>query len=112
MTEVAHLPRLPSAAERMRLYRERRRRGLSCIKVQLRRSEVDALSACGLLQPVERQDRNAFAAALHRYLDANPIAGRGQERATAKAGRVIWPGRQARAGGLPGLFRFAKRVIP
>jgi hypothetical protein len=60
MTEVAHLPRLPSAAERMRLYRERRRRGLSCIKVQLRRSEVDALSACGLLQPVERQDRNAF----------------------------------------------------
>ena len=45
MTEVAHLPRLPSAAERMRLYRERRRRGLSCIKVQLRRSEVDALIA-------------------------------------------------------------------
>jgi hypothetical protein len=36
MTEVADLP-LSSAAERMRLYRERRRRGLSCIKVQLRR---------------------------------------------------------------------------
>ena len=113
MTEVDHLSRLPSAAERMRLYRERRRRGLSCIKVQLRRSEVDALSACGLLQPVERQDRNAFAAALHRYLDANPIAGRGQGRATAKVGRVICPAwRQARAGALPGLFRFAKRVIP
>ena len=48
------------AAERMRRYRERRRRGPSCVKVQLRRSEVDALSACGLLQPVERQDRNAF----------------------------------------------------
>jgi len=30
MTEIVHLPRLPSAAERMRLYRERRRRGLSC----------------------------------------------------------------------------------
>ena len=74
MTEVAHLPRLPSAAERMRLYRERRRRGLSCIRVQLRRSEVDALIACGLLQSTDRQNRIALATALHRYLDAYPIA--------------------------------------
>jgi len=64
------------AAERMRRYRERRRRGLSCIKVQLRRSEVDALIACGLLEPADRQDRGLLAAALHRYLDNNPIAGR------------------------------------
>ena len=70
-----------SSAERMRRYRERRRRGLSCINVQLRQSEVDALIGRGLLQPAERQDRNALAAALHRYLDANLIAG----RATAKA---------------------------
>jgi len=75
MTDVAHLPRLSSAAERMRLYRERRRRGLSCVKVQLRRSEVDGLIACKLLEPTEREDRRALAAALHRYLDANPIAG-------------------------------------
>jgi hypothetical protein len=68
----------PSAAERMRHYRERRRRGLSCIKVQLWRREVDALITCGLLDPAERQDRSALAAALHRYLDANPIAGRRQ----------------------------------
>ena len=66
---------LSPAAERMRLYRERRRRGLSCIKVQLRRSEVDGLIACKLLDPTEREDRRALAAALHRYLDANPIAG-------------------------------------
>jgi hypothetical protein len=64
------------AAERMRRYRERRRRGLSCIKVQLRRSEVDGLIACKLLEPTQREDRSAIAAALHRYLDANPIAGR------------------------------------
>jgi len=76
MTEVADLPRLSSAVERMRLYRERRRRGLSCIKVQLRRSEVDALIACGLLEPADRQDRGVLAAALHRYLDINPIGGR------------------------------------
>jgi len=66
------------AAERMRRYRERRRRGLSCIKVQLRRSEVDALIACGLVQPAEREDRRALAEALHRYLDRNPIAERRQ----------------------------------
>jgi DNA topoisomerase VI subunit B len=42
MTEVTHLPRLSPAAKRMRRYRERPQRGLSCIKVQLRRSEVDA----------------------------------------------------------------------
>jgi hypothetical protein len=78
MTEVAHLPRLSSAAERMRRYRERRRRGLSCIKVQLRRSEVDGLIASGLLEPTEQEDRRALAAALHRYLDRNPIAGRRQ----------------------------------
>ena len=67
-----------SAAERMRRYRERRRRGLSCIKVELRRSEVDALIACKLLEPTEREDRRALAAALHRNLDCNPIAGRRQ----------------------------------
>ena len=69
---------LSPAAQRMRRYRERRRRGLSCIKVQLRRSEVDALIACGLVQPAEREDRRALAAALHRWLDHNPIAGRRQ----------------------------------
>jgi hypothetical protein len=78
MTEVAHLPRLSSGAERMRRYRERRQRGLLCIKVQLWRSEVDALIACGLVQPAEREDRRALAEALHRYLDRNPIAGRRQ----------------------------------
>ena len=76
MTEVMHLPRPSSGAQRMRLYRERRRRGLSCIKVQLRRTEVDALIARGLLEPADRQDRGVLAAALHRYLDINPIGGR------------------------------------
>jgi hypothetical protein len=65
-------------AKRMRHYRERQRRGLSCIRIQLRRGEVDALIACKLLEPNEREDRRAVAAALHRYLDANPIAGRRQ----------------------------------
>ena len=71
MTEADHLPRLSSGAQRMRRYRERRQRGLSCIKVQLRRSEVDALIACKLLEPTEREDRRALAPEVHRYLDAN-----------------------------------------
>src|SRR6516164_2043175 len=96
MTEVAHLPRLPSAAERMRRYRERRRRGLLCIKVQLRRTEVDALIARGLLEPAERKDRSALAAALHRYLDANPIAAR--HMVTRNDERVTRHGRARETG--------------
>src|SRR4051794_5216355 len=65
-----------AAAKRMRRYRQRRRRGLSCVKIELRSTEVDGLIACKLLGPKEREDRRALAAALHRYLDANPIAGR------------------------------------
>jgi hypothetical protein len=38
MTEVDHLPRLSSGAQRMRPYRERRRRGLSCHFGRLRAS--------------------------------------------------------------------------
>src|SRR5262249_30712590 len=78
MTTSESLSVVSAGARRMRWYRERRRRGITCMKVQLRRSEVEALIAYGLLQPAQRQDRNALAAALHRYLDANPIAGRRQ----------------------------------
>jgi len=38
------------AAERMRLYRERRRRGLRCLVIELRETEVDALIRGGLLE--------------------------------------------------------------
>jgi len=96
LTDVAHLPRLSSAAERVRLYRERRRRGLSCVKVQLRRSEVDGLIACKLLEPTEREDRRALAAALHRYLDANPIAAR--QMVTRNDERVTRHGRARETG--------------
>jgi hypothetical protein len=63
MTEVAHLPRLFSAAERMRRYRLRRRLGHSCVTVELRGDEIAALISCGLLQMDQRQDRAAMAAA-------------------------------------------------
>jgi len=36
------------AAERMRLYRERRRSGLRCLLIELRETEIDALIRRGL----------------------------------------------------------------
>jgi len=42
---VDSLSPVSPAAERLRRYRERRRRGLSCIKVQLRGNEVGAKTA-------------------------------------------------------------------
>jgi hypothetical protein len=69
MTEVAHLPRLSSAAKRMRRYRERRQRGLRCVTIQIRQSEVDALIHRRLLAPDQRSDQNAMVQALHRFLD-------------------------------------------
>ena len=78
MNPLGPAPSLSDAARRMRRHRERRRRALVCITVQLRRSEVDALIACEFLGATDREDRRALAAALHRYLDRNPIAGRRQ----------------------------------
>jgi hypothetical protein len=75
MTSVDNLPEPSSSAERMRLFRERRRKGLTCITVQLRESEIAALMERGFLDPVHRNNRVAIAIALHRYLDRNPILG-------------------------------------
>jgi hypothetical protein len=59
-------PRSP-AAQRMRLHRERRRRGLRCLMIQLRETEVDALIRGGLLEYETRNDRNAIVKALYSH---------------------------------------------
>jgi hypothetical protein len=69
MTEVDHLPRLSSGAQRMRRHRERRRRGLRCVTIEVRRSEVDTLIARRLLTREEWADRSALRKAIHRFLD-------------------------------------------
>jgi len=58
-----------SAAERMRLHRERRRRGLRCLMIQLRETDVDALIRRGLLEQEMRNDRNAVLKALYRHFN-------------------------------------------
>ena len=57
------------AAARMRLHRERRRRGLRCLMIELRETEVDALICGGLLEHETRNDRNAVRKALYGHLN-------------------------------------------
>jgi hypothetical protein len=54
-----------SAAERMRAYRRRRRRGFRCVEVQVGRAELDGLVATGYLPPDKSQDRHAIKLAVN-----------------------------------------------
>ena len=58
-----------AAAERMRLFRERKRKGLRCLTIELRKTEIDALVRKGLLNGEMRNDPNAVVEALYAHLD-------------------------------------------
>src|SRR5262249_55649858 len=60
---------LRRAAQRMRAHRDRRRKGLRCIRVELRETEVDVLIRKGLLKPDARNDPCAIRDALHAHFD-------------------------------------------
>jgi hypothetical protein len=62
-------PARSAAAERMRLHRERRRKGLRCVTVELRDSEIDTLVRMGLLRPEMRNDSNAIIEAIYAHFD-------------------------------------------
>jgi hypothetical protein len=53
----------------MRLHRERRRKGLRCLTVELRETEIDVLIGKGLLDRGRRDDPRAIVDALLAYLD-------------------------------------------
>jgi len=57
------------AAERMRLFRERRRKGLRCVMVELHEDEIDALVLMGLLNVEMRNDPIAVCKALYSFLE-------------------------------------------
>ena len=57
------------AAKRMRLHRDRRRRGLRCLMIELRETDVDALIRGGLLEHKTRNDRNAVLKALYGHFN-------------------------------------------
>jgi len=54
-----------SAAERMRAYRRRRRRGFRCIEVHVGQAELDGLVAKGYLPLDKRQDVHAIKSAVN-----------------------------------------------
>jgi hypothetical protein len=60
----------PSAAAlRMRRHRNRRRKGLRCLVVEVRATEIDALVRRGLLLSETRNSPHDIRAALYAFLD-------------------------------------------
>ena len=57
------------AAERMRLTRQRRKDGLRCLMVELRKSEIGELVRRGYLSDDGRNDSDAIKTALYWFLD-------------------------------------------
>ncbi len=57
------------AAERMARYRQRRRSGMRCLMIELRREEVAWLVRHLWLSPESRSDLNAVKRALYAFLD-------------------------------------------
>jgi len=58
-----------AAAERMRRHRERRRDGLRCLIVELRETEIDALTRRGFLKADARNDLRSIEMALYEFLE-------------------------------------------
>ena len=69
MTNPADAIARSSAAEPMRLHRERRRDGMRCLMIELRVTEVDALIRRGLLNNDMRNDPSAIIDSLYAFLD-------------------------------------------
>jgi len=75
MTELTAIPPITmpagrsAAAERMRLHRERRRKGLRCFTIELRETEIDALIRKGLLKAETRNEPCAIVYGLYAHLE-------------------------------------------
>jgi hypothetical protein len=58
-----------SAAERMANYRKRKKRGLRCVWLEVRKSEIAGLIRLGMLDSNKSNDPRALQAALYRHLE-------------------------------------------
>jgi hypothetical protein len=65
---VESIAQSPSA-ERMRLYRERKKNGMRCLMIELRETEIDALIRKGFLKADTRHDTSEIIDALYAYFD-------------------------------------------
>jgi hypothetical protein len=62
-------PARSAAAERMRRHRERRRKGLRCLVIELFEREIDMLVRMELLRAEMRNDATAITEALYAHFD-------------------------------------------
>jgi hypothetical protein len=60
---------LSAAALRMSRHRDRRRKGMRCIIIELRETEIDVLVRLGRLAHDDRADTGAVKKALYGFLD-------------------------------------------
>lgn len=74
MNGTTDIPARSAAAERMRLSRHRRRRGMRVIPLEVRDAEIDSLVRLNLLDAAARNNRRAIAGALGRLLDRMPVS--------------------------------------
>jgi hypothetical protein len=58
-----------SAAERMRRYRKRQRRGQRIIRLQIGPAEIEALVSRGFLGPNDREDTSAIQFGMSALID-------------------------------------------
>jgi hypothetical protein len=61
--------RPPTAAERMRLYRRRRRSGARSLRIQLELAAIGALVSKGYLEQGLRNDPSALQFAINSFID-------------------------------------------
>jgi hypothetical protein len=61
-------PAKSTAAQRMRLYRKRRRSGLRYVRIELHVTEIDDLIRMGLLKERQRHDHEALQTAITTIL--------------------------------------------
>ena len=87
--EAAAPPRSPSgAALRIRRHRERRRRKLHCLTIELRKTEIDALVRKGMLEAETRNNRQAIRLALYSFLEST-LPKESKAEARPSRGRTI-----------------------
>jgi hypothetical protein len=65
----ADIEKVTPAAIRMRLYRDRRRKKLRCLTIEIRETEIDWLIRRGLLNREKRRDPIALKHALYAFFD-------------------------------------------
>ena len=62
-------PSRSTSAVRMRQHRERRRKRMRCLTIELRNSEIEEFIRRKRLSPEDRDDPKALRRTVHQYLD-------------------------------------------